>query len=365
MLFQLYKGVLTLLFSLLCITLLAQVPQGISYQAVARQIPNGDELTDTPLTVRIRILNESETNEYEETHSTASNAFGLVNFIIGQGIPSGNGLVAGFDEINWATGSHYVEVGMIYPGVTEFQTIGQSELLSVPYAFFSLNSSNTSENDGDPTNELITAAQFDQTNQTLTITEGGIETSIVLNLADADSTNELITQFELSLDNQNLLLQEAGASYSVNLEPIIEGVWQKNPGVVHNNTENIGIGTNSPASTLHVNGSFSAAVQVVNGTAIVNLTSTNQMLICNVDNGPVTVNLPTASSSNGRMYTIRKTYNETLNQFTSNSVTLLASGGGIIDFSASYLLNWVKQESVTVISNGTQWYILNYTRDEI
>ena len=88
------------------------------------------------------------------------------------------------------------------------------------------------------------------------------------------------------------------------------------------------------------------------------------MVVCDVTNGPVTINLPTASTVSGRVYTIRKTYNENLNPFTSNSVSLQTTGE-LIDFNNSYILNWVKQESITVISNGIQWYVLNYTRDEI
>jgi hypothetical protein len=346
-------------------SLQAQVPQGISYQAVARQMPDGDELPNTPLTVRIRVLNQSQVLEYEETHSTTSNAFGLVNLVIGQGVATGNGLVVGFDEINWASGSHYVEVGMIYPGVTEFQTVGSSELLSVPYALVSQSSTSITEQDGDTTNELITSMTYDGTSQTLTIDEGGLQTSVVIPSGDASESNELITSFELTGDGQTLSITEAGTISTVNMEPIMEATWQEDNGHVYNTTEQIGIGTNTPSSTLQVNGSYAASVEVVVGTAIVNLDETDQVIICNVTDGPVTVNLPDAAVAGGRIYTIRKTYNENLNPFTSNSVSFQTVGGDLIDFNASYMLNWVKQETVSLISNGTQWYVLNYTRDEI
>jgi hypothetical protein len=116
---------------------------------------------------------------------------------------------------------------------------------------------------------------------------------------------------------------------------------------------------------LQVNGSYAASVEVIIGTAIVNLNESHQVLICDVSNGTVTVNLPDAALASGRIYTIRKTYNENLNPFTSNSVSFQTEGGDLIDFNTSYLLNWVKQETVSLISNGSQWYVLNYTRDEI
>lgn len=359
------KATLMCLAMLLSNLFLAQVPSGISYQAVARQMPDGDELPNTPLTVRIRVLNQSQATEYEETHATTSNSFGLVNLIIGQGVPTGNGMVVGFDEINWASGSHFVEVAMIYPGIDEFQTVGSSELLSVPYAFVSQTSTSVIEIDGDVTNELISSINYDQTSQTLTLEEGSNISTVIIPSGDADTTNELITNFMITDNGQTLSITEGGNTTNVNLESVMEATWQEENGFVYNNTENIGIGTGNPGSSLHVNGSYGAAVQVVVGTAIINLTSADQMVICDVTNGPVTINLPNAATVAGRVYTVRKTYNENLNPFTSNSISFQAIGGGLIDFNNSYLLNWVKQETVTLISNGSQWYVLNYTRDEI
>src|SRR5689334_20278993 len=51
-------------------------PQGINYQAVARNA-SGTELANTPLTVRIGIYTDAAaTNQaYEETHAVTTNAF--------------------------------------------------------------------------------------------------------------------------------------------------------------------------------------------------------------------------------------------------------------------------------------------------
>jgi hypothetical protein len=253
---------------------------------------------------------------------------------------------------------------MIYPGVTEFQTVGSSELLSVPYAFVSQSSTSINELDGDVTNELISSMTYDGFTQTLTINEGLNQQNLTLPLTDTDENNELITDFVLSGDGQTLSITEAGNTSSVDMEAVMEATWQEENGIVYNTTEQIGVGTSIPTSSLHVNGSYSAAVQLAVGTTIINLTSADQMVICDVTNGSVTINLPAASTVSGRVYTIRKTYNENMNPFTSNNVSLFTTGE-FIDFNSTYLLSWVKQESITVISNGIQWYVLNYTRDEI
>lgn len=62
---------------------------------------------------------------YTEVHNTATNEFGLVNVVIGQGSTSGD-----FSMISWAEGPYYIDV------VVNGENLGSSPLLSVPYALF-------------------------------------------------------------------------------------------------------------------------------------------------------------------------------------------------------------------------------------
>ena len=112
-----------LLFSL---DLLAQFPQGITYQAVIRD-GEGQVRQNEQLVLGLAILKGSPAGEqvYAEIHQTATNANGLVNLIVGRG-SSTQGL---FSSIDWGTGPYFIEISL------DGLEIGTMQLLSVPYAF--------------------------------------------------------------------------------------------------------------------------------------------------------------------------------------------------------------------------------------
>jgi hypothetical protein len=122
------------------ITAFAQAPpQGINYQAVARNV-SGAELVNTALTVRLGIYNNSNPIPanlvYEETHAVTTNAFGLFNVVIGQGTQTSPG---NFSSILWANSSYYLRVEI--DGGSGFTDMGTTQLMSVPYALYAGSSS--------------------------------------------------------------------------------------------------------------------------------------------------------------------------------------------------------------------------------
>lgn len=72
--------VLVTIFCLIVGTLIAQVPQGINYQAIVRD-GAGIPVTTGPVSLDVTITNGS--GSFSETHSVTPNQFGLVNFVIG------------------------------------------------------------------------------------------------------------------------------------------------------------------------------------------------------------------------------------------------------------------------------------------
>ena len=68
---------------------------------------------------------------------------------------------------------------------------------------------------------------------------------------------------------------------------------------------NIGIGTNTPTSVLQVAGPI--ATPIVSVSSAVTLTNSHSVLKVNTTAGDITLTLPSASSANGRAYTIIKT----------------------------------------------------------
>ncbi len=111
--------------------LVAQVPSAFKYQAVIRD-NRGEPIANKEVNLRIVLTqDQKESNSvYSEDHITISNEFGLVNLEIGRGKVT-KGL---FDKINWANGSYYIHVFMDLEGKGDFTSVGNSQLLSVPYA---------------------------------------------------------------------------------------------------------------------------------------------------------------------------------------------------------------------------------------
>lgn len=112
----------------------AQSPEQISYQAVIRD-NNSDLVTNSDVSIRILIRQGSitGTTAYQEEHNTTTNTNGLVSLIIGKGTP----ISGDFNDILWSQDSHFIETQVDIEGGTNFDVIGTSQLLSVPYALHS------------------------------------------------------------------------------------------------------------------------------------------------------------------------------------------------------------------------------------
>lgn len=70
---------------------------------------------------------------YEESHSVSTNQFGLFYFKIGEGSPIPIG--ASISNVDWESGAHFLNV------IVNGDDPGTTELVSVPYALVSKNTS--------------------------------------------------------------------------------------------------------------------------------------------------------------------------------------------------------------------------------
>lgn len=106
---------------------------GFKYQAIARDL-NGNLIKNQDISLRISILGESEDGKviFSETHEVATNALGLINLEIGKGLAE----KGDFAKINWSLTNHYVQIEMDKTGGTNYEMMGTSKLLSVPYAMY-------------------------------------------------------------------------------------------------------------------------------------------------------------------------------------------------------------------------------------
>ena len=293
------------------IQLIAQAPQGFKYQTALRDV-NGLVLANKLVSIKASLLAGSASANaiYEETHSIATNEFGIASLNIGQGTT----LSGAFATIDWGANTYYLKIDLDVSGGSNYVFMGTTQLLSVPYAMYAQTAGNASDdmdkdttneiqnltlngntigitngntivlppdNDADTTNEIQTIALQ---GNTLSISKGN---SIVLSGAvdlDSDPTNELQTLSilgdtisisgknkitlpvnndrdslnelqVLSLSNDTLRLSK-GNYVVINNDSLL---WQKNGPEIFSLSTSVGIGTNNP-----------------NNSSVLDLTSTNK-----------------------------------------------------------------------------------------
>ena len=127
------------LFALLVFSkiILAQSPQGLNYQAVARNAA-GAELANQAIGVQVAVhLNAANgTIVFTENHLVTTNPFGLFTLVIGSTD------TAAFSTINWANGIYFLEILIDASGGNNFISMGATQFLSVPYALYAKTSGN-------------------------------------------------------------------------------------------------------------------------------------------------------------------------------------------------------------------------------
>lgn len=145
--------IITLWSILLTTQLLSQSPQAFNYQGVARDLSN-NPITNRNIGLRISILQNSTIGSevYKELHLTQTNQLGLFNIKIGLGTP----VISVFKDINWSKEIHFLQIEMDENGGSNYQLIGTSQLLSVPYALHSKTTENVDDADADQFNEIQT-----------------------------------------------------------------------------------------------------------------------------------------------------------------------------------------------------------------
>lgn len=119
---------------------MAQAPQGMNYQAAARN-SQGNLLLNQPIGLRFSIHQGSLNGNivYSETQTTTTDAFGTFSTVIG----NGTAIQGTFAGIQWSTGSKFLQVEIDITGSTNYTDMGTAQLMSVPYALYADSAGNT------------------------------------------------------------------------------------------------------------------------------------------------------------------------------------------------------------------------------
>lgn len=120
----------SLLFS---VSLLAQVPLGINYQAVALD-EAGNLISNQAIVVYASVRSDDgATINYTESHEVLTDAFGAFQFVIGNGDIIGTDT---FENIDWSNVSKALHLAIDYDSNGSVDYEGVAQMLSVPYAMF-------------------------------------------------------------------------------------------------------------------------------------------------------------------------------------------------------------------------------------
>ena len=121
------------IFASISIDCLAQVPQKFNYQGIARDL-KGNPMAQQMMTLKLTVLPTADATigEYEEIQTVTTNEFGLYTLQIGNGTP----LNGEMNSVKWDTGNKYIKVAIDPKGGNDFVDAGTNQLLSVPYAIY-------------------------------------------------------------------------------------------------------------------------------------------------------------------------------------------------------------------------------------
>ena len=129
-----FSILLALCFSII-VSFAQHVPQGMKYQAVARNTA-GNIIGNQEISLKINLVTQQGNNVtvyYSEVHTVTTNALGLFSITIGGGkVDKGT-----FASIPWSTADIWMQVAIKDKGKADFVTVSNSKLLAVPYAFHS------------------------------------------------------------------------------------------------------------------------------------------------------------------------------------------------------------------------------------
>ncbi len=271
------KLALFVVLFLLFISANAQSPQAFKYQAIVRDA-TGEILSNQNVSFRIGIRDGSAVGTilYQETHATTTNQFGIANLEIGNGTP-----VTGiFADIDWGNNSKFLEVELDPYGGSAYTSMGTTQVLSVPYALYAENAGYS--NDGDWTADSDTL--YSAADSTVTIKDGKVGIGIInpdtkLHVAGNLKLEELSTgslsDSLVTWDFADSTLKKIHASAINDTDWTISGndMYAAVPG-------NVGIGTVSPVTLLHVNGrgAFGNTINSTKANRALNLVSTDAVM---------------------------------------------------------------------------------------
>jgi hypothetical protein len=204
-----------LLFVTVTLNVVAQSPEKMSYQAIVRAKDNNLVInSNISLRVIIHQGTLNGTNVYQETHSVMTNNNGLVSLEIGTGaIDTGD-----FSKIAWEKGPYFIETQVDATGGVNYNIIGTTQLLSVPYALHAKTADRLVGTDNANSNKAVIISFTSSRNITGSDINNTIECteSATLTLISGFNTMEIGQTINLEAHNGAELTVQASSGVTIN-----------------------------------------------------------------------------------------------------------------------------------------------------
>lgn len=206
-----------LFFTVLALSSFSQTPQAFKYQGVARDL-EGNPISYQEILLRVSVLSGSAQGDpiFVELHQVTTSNVGLFTIDIGN---MGMVISGNFSEIDWGASTYFLKVEIDMDGGLNFQLMGTSQLMSVPYALYAERTAHPEDEDADTTNEIQT------------LTKSGNEVTLSKNGGSF-------------IDDNTTYLPGTGLTLDSNT---FNSAWtEANGNIYNNNPGNIGLGTSTP-----------------------------------------------------------------------------------------------------------------------
>lgn len=236
-------------------------PQAFNYSSVIRD-DNKQAIPNTLVSIRLNINKSSPfgTSVYSEIHTLKTNKFGVVNLQVGNGVSK----VGVFADIDWGEATYYLQTELDDEGGTDFEMMGSSQFLSVPYALYSGASENDlNDNDTSRTNEIQVLSV---SNDTIFLTNGGFAVlPAAYSGTNTDSQTLSYHNDTISISNGNSIAVPGlgGAStlgkkigYNNVATGSVASGWRVVPHLTSSDTLQLNINVNGPHETFIVHAGF-------------------------------------------------------------------------------------------------------------
>ncbi len=207
---QIKKLILFISVALISTNIYAQVPQGFNFQAIARGT-DGIPLINQELGVQVSVLQGTESGSavYTETHAVTTNPVGLIQLIIGEGTAAeGND----FTMVDWGSDNYFVKLEIDPAGGTDYEELGTSRLLSVPYALLASDVVNGGTGTGDFPLEID-------------LNTADTDTSFIVNI-EGDKTAKPLQVFSKSSGFNGAIWEKPLVKYQIQIINAEHMVWQ-------------------------------------------------------------------------------------------------------------------------------------------